>query len=294
MKDTVQTPRDLLCFWLDRQLDGDAKAWFAAQADKLGKAHADRDLYMAVSLVPRKIGKDDLDLTAEDLDAADAVRPGWDPSGWSTDQAARLALMLTSMADGEVFNRRLDQLCTTADVRELIVFFQGLPIYPEQTRYVDRAREGARTNMKAVFEAVAHRNPYAAENFALNAWNQMVLKAIFVGSALAPIKGLDERRNEELATTLVDYAHERWAASRAITPELWRMVAPYVDETLIEDLKRPLASEVAAERHAAVLALRESGDATAVSLLEDHQDLLRDVEEGRISWETVSRDMENP
>jgi len=294
MKDTVQTPRDLLCFWLDRQLDGDAKAWFAAQADKLGKAHADRDLYMAVSLVPRKIGKDDLDLTAEDLDAADAVRPGWDPSGWSTDQAARLALMLTSTADGETFNRRLDQLCTTADVRELIVFFQGLPIYPEQTRYVDRAREGARTNMKAVFEAVAHRNPYAAENFDLNAWNQMVLKAIFVGSALAPIKGLDERRNEELATTLVDYAHERWAASRAITPELWRMVAPYVDETLIEDLKRPLASEVAAERHAAVLALRESGDATAVSLLEDHQDLLRDVEEGRISWETVSRDMENP
>jgi len=294
MKDTVQTPRDLLCHWLDRQLYGDPKAWFGTQLEKLGQAHADRDLYMTVSLVPRKIGKDDLALTTEDLEAAEAVRPGWDPSGWSADQAARLALMLTPTADGEAFNRRLDQLCTTADVRELIVFYQGLPIYPEQTRYVDRAREGARTNMKAVFEAVAHRNPYAAENFDQNAWNQMVLKAIFVGSALAPIRGLDERRNEELATTLVDYAHERWAASRVITPELWRMVAPYVDETLVEDLKRPLASEVAAERQAAALALRENGNAAAISLLESHQDLLRDVEEGRISWETVSRDMENP
>jgi len=294
MKDNVQTPRELLCLWLDRQLDDDAKTWFAAQVEKLGQSDVDRDLYMAVSLVPRKIGKDDLALTPEDFEIADAIRPGWDPSGWSTDQAARLALMLTSTAEGEVFNRRLDQLCTTADVRELIVFYQGLPIYPEQTRYVDRAREGARTNMKAVFEAVAHRNPYAAENFDQNAWNQMVLKAIFVGSALAPIRGLDERRNDELATTLVDYAHERWAASRVITPELWRMVAPYVGEDLIEDLKRPLASEVAAERHAAVLALRESGHAAAVSLLEGHQDLLRDVEAGRISWETVSRDMENP
>ncbi len=294
MKDTVQTPRDQLCFWLDRQLGDAANEWFSAQISKLEETDADRELYMAVSLVPRKIGKDDLALGADDLEAADAIRPGWEPAGWSTDQAARLALMLTSSSDGETFNRRLDQLCTTADVRELIAFYQGLPIYPEQERYIDRAREGARTNMKAVFEAVAHRNPYPAENFDQNAWNQMVLKAIFVGSALAPIKGLDERRNEELATTLVDYAHERWAASRTITPELWRMVGPFADENIVEDLNRPLESGDTAERHAAVLALHESGHPDAVSLLDNHQDLLSNVEEGRISWETVSRDLENP
>ncbi len=39
-------------------------------------------------------------------------------------------------------------------------------LYPDQPRYVLRAAEGVRTNMKAVFEAVAHRNPYPSEQLA--------------------------------------------------------------------------------------------------------------------------------
>ncbi len=276
--------------WLQDQLSPDAWGWLSQTITRLENGGADRDLYLAVSLVPRKLGKADLVLNADDLAAADTARSGWRPAGWSVDQAARMVLMLSATPEGGEFARRLEQLCITADVRESIAFYQGLPLYPEPERYVARAGEGVRTNMKAVFEAVAHRNPYPAEHFSKNAWNQMVLKAIFVGSALNPIQGLDARRNRDLALTLIDYAHERWAASRTIAPELWRMIGPFAESGMIADLQRALASDMLVEREAAALALRESTHDDAATLLATVPDIDSNIEVGRVSWETVYRD----
>ena len=61
---------------------------------------------------------------------------------------------MAAARDEDGFPAKLEQLCNTADVRELIAFYQGLPLYPNQKAYVARAGEGARTKMKAVFEAV--------------------------------------------------------------------------------------------------------------------------------------------
>jgi hypothetical protein len=280
--------------WLQHQLSPEAADWLSMTASALADGGSDRDLYLAVSLVPRKLGKADLVLTAGDLKDADEARSGWRPVGWSVDQTARLVLMLQATPDGAEFSRRLEQLCITADVRESIAFYQGLPLYPDQARYVARAGEGLRTNMKAVFEAVAHNNPWPAEHFAQGTWNQMVLKAIFVGSRLDPVQGLDKRRNRDLATTLSDYAHERWAASRAISPELWRMIGPFADETLFEDLRRVLGSDLLVERQAAALALRESPHDGASALLKSVPELISGIEVGLISWETVCRDAPKP
>ena len=60
--------------------------------------------------------------------------------------------------------------------------------------------------------------PILGHYFDEHRWNHMVLKALFNGAALAPIQGLDERANPELAAMLRDYAHERWAADRAVSP----------------------------------------------------------------------------
>lgn len=285
-----ERPIELLRFWLQRQLPAEAWSWLSETMDNFAANGTDRALYMAVSLVPRKIGKADLNFSANDAEQAEASRPGWTMLGASVDQAARLALMLSATTDGEEFARRLEQLRITADVGELVAIYRGLPIYPDQRRYVAFAGEGLRTNMKSVFEAVAHRNPYPAENLAQDAWNQMVLKAVFVGSALDPIIGLDERRNPQLAQTLVDYAHERWAASRSITPELWRMIGPYADEAMIEDLRRPLTSDALVERQAAALALSECSDDKAVRLLDTIKDISTEIVAGRLSWGTISRD----
>jgi hypothetical protein len=180
-------PVELLREWLRRQLPGDAADWLESQV-AASRAATDRSLFVAISLVHRRIGKADLDLSAKDAAAADTARKGWHPTGWSLDQAARVFLLLAAGGTPDHFAARLEQLFATADVSELIAFYRGLPLYPDQPRYVDRAGEGVRTNMKAVFEAVAHGNPYPAEQFSESRWNQMILKALFIGSALQPIK----------------------------------------------------------------------------------------------------------
>ena len=280
-------PTQLLQKWLEARLPAVARAWLAEAATKLRNG-GDTDLYRSVSLVTRKIGKADLTLAPNELQQASAAREGWNPSDWSLDQAARIYLLLVSGTDGATFLRRLDQLCDTADIGELVAFYRGLPLYPDQPRYVLRAAEGIRTSMKAVFEAVAHRNPYPAEQLAEPAWNQMVLKTLFIGSTLHPIVGLDRRANPELARMLCDYAHERWSAGRPISPELWRCVGPYARGEMVRDLGRVLEKGTDPERTAAALALASSPDPEAAGLLSAYPELGHAVNEKKVSWQTLA------
>jgi hypothetical protein len=282
------TPESLLQRWLDERLDAAGKPWLDQAVASLAGGGSDRDLYRCVSLVVRKLGKAPLNLDAAALAAAALARPGWDPSRWTVDEAARVRLLLAADTGADGFVRRLDQLCATADVDELVAFYVGLPLYPYPQRHRQRAAEGVRTNMRVVFEAVAHRNPYPAEQMPEDAWNQMVLKTLFVGSTLAPIVGLDGRANATLARMLGDYAHERWSAARPVSPELWRCVGPFATGALLADLARVLDSGTLPERAAAVLALRASPDPEAASLLARHPALCDTVDSRGAAWATIT------
>ena len=281
------TATALLQQMLGRRLDAAAAAWLHESVASLRGGGNDRDLYRCVSLASRKLGKAPLAPDAASLAGAAQARLGWDPSPWTVDQTARVLLLLATEADGDRFAARLDALCATADVDELIAFHRGLPLYPDPPRHRARAAEGVRSNIRLVFEAVAHGNPYPAEQLADEAWNQMVLKALFVGSALHPIIGLDQRANPALARMLGDYARERWAARRTITPELWRCVGPYAHGALLQDLARVLDSGAEPERAAAVLALRERSDSDASAVLARHQTLQDAVTARGVDWTTV-------
>jgi hypothetical protein len=285
----ARTPLDLLISWLKGRLGEPARAWVEERAALLAAAPLDRDLAIAFGLAPRKVGKADLALDERELARAAEARPGWDPRDWSVDQAARLAFLLAhGGADPQGLHRRIEDLFATADVGEQVCLFRGLPLYPQPALYRTRAREGARTNMRTVFEAVAHRNPYPAEEFDQNAWNHMVLKALFVGSSLHPIQGLDARANQELATMLCDYAHERWAAGRPVSPELWRCVGRFADERAIADLERVLAKGSATERQAAALALCACPKEEAGRLVErEAPELAARIRGGEMSWRTL-------
>ena len=224
----AETPLDLLRRWVAAQA-GDQAAWFDEALTALGRSPVERDLHIIMGLAPRRLGKADLRLTEADLAAADAARPGWDPSGWSIDGTARVAALL-AFCGQRPFAETFKDLRRTADVAELIALYRGLPLYPEPEALDFEAGEGLRSNLRPVFEAIAHRNPFPRDHFDQHRWNHMVLKALFVGSALGPITGLDERANPELARILIDYARERWAAGRPVTPELWRPVRPFVDD----------------------------------------------------------------
>ena len=283
----IMTPGDALQHWLDARLDVAAAQWLRDAVASLTPRATDRDLFRCVSLASRKLGKAPLALNADELASAEKARTGWNPSSWTLDQAGRVRLLLVSTADSDTFVRQLDQLCATADVDELVAFYRGLPIYPDAPRHRLRAAEGLRTNMKVVFEAVLHHNPYPAEQLEQSAWNQMVLKALFVGSALDPIVGLDRRANATLARMLSDYAHERWAASRPVSPELWRCVGPFATGPMLADLARVLKSGTAPERASAVLALRSAKDPAAHILLEDHASLRDSVAAAGVDWSSV-------
>jgi len=283
------TPLQILESWLRARLPAPAMGWLQEQAGKLSTDTGDAGLYMAVSLVARKIGKDDLNATPEERQLADRARSGWDPTDWSLDQAARIHLLLSAGGDGARFSHRLDQLCATADIGELVAFYRGLPLYPDPPRHAERAAEGVRSNMKAVFQSVAQRNPYPSEQLSEGAWNQMVLKALFVGVKLDLIVGLDTRANPALARMLCDYAHERWAASRPISPELWRCVGPFATGPALEDLKRVLAMGTEHERAAAALALTSAKNPDAVALLKAHPALAASIGEGKLTWRSLAQ-----
>jgi hypothetical protein len=236
------------------------------------------------SLISRRVGKDRLELTAAEMQAASASRPGWDPRDWTLDQTARICLLISSTSDGIELSRRLDRLCSAADVGELVALYRGLPLYPDPQRYALRAAEGIRSNMRVVFEAVAHRNPYPSEQLDEPAWNQLVLKALFVGSALDPIVGLDARRNPNLAQMLCDYAHERWSAHRPVHPELWRCVGAFATGPVLDALRRPFEHGTAVEQQAAALALNDATDREATRLLQSNPALASAVRERKLSW----------
>jgi len=281
-------PSALLGRWLAERLPPGPAAWLETVAGRVRAAAGDRELYLAIGEVSRRVGREPLSITAAELREAQASRPGWDPRDWTRDQAARVRLLLESTADGELLARRLDTLCSAADVGELVAFYRGLPLYPDPARHVLRAAEGVRSNMRVVFEAVAHRNPYPAEQFAQAAWNQMVLKALFVGTRLDLIAGLDTRANPALARMLTDYAHERWAASRAVSPELWRCVGPFASGAVLDDFRRLLERGSYAERRAAALALADAKDDDARRLLESHAELAAAARAGRLDWESLA------
>lgn len=266
--------------WIIAASTPEAGQWFQLQLQTIRAGQQRRDVYKALGLAARKMGKADLALDAAALARAAELRPGWDPSGWSVDQAARVALLLASHATHASSNgaemdkataattgattfseadRRfvdmLEEFAASAEINELIALYQGLPLFPAARALEPRAREAIRSAMRPVFEAMAHRNPYPQEQFDQDAWNQMVVKTFFLDSPLWPIQGLEARGNPALARILVDLAHERWAAGRAISPELWRCVGPHADAAGVAAMQRVLDSGNEVEQLAVALAL---------------------------------------
>jgi hypothetical protein len=247
--------RRTLAEWLESRLQPPARDWLAQRRDLIREGDA-KALYLGIGLVGRKLPKDDLALSPDELRRAAEVRQGWDPSRWSVDQTARLLLLFEApLADEAAWTGALDTLFAAADVGEQVALYQGLPLYPFPEAHRFRATDGLRTNIKGVFEGVAHRNPYMAEQAIEASWNQMVLKTLFIGSTLRPIVGLDQRANATLAQMLIEYAHERWAAGRQVTPELWRCVGPFLNHGHAAEMERVLSSADVNERTAGALAL---------------------------------------
>lgn len=283
--------RELLEEWVRRAAPNEGVQWLWEKRATIAEGAPHRVFYTSFSAVPRYTGKEDLELSVSERAAANEARTGWRPESWSVDQAGRILLVLSlPHDDADAYRAVLDRVFEHADVGESVALCLALPLLPHPEWHLDRAAEGVRSNMTAVLAAVALRNPYPAEEFEDPAWNQMVLKAAFEGLPFHEICGLDDRANERLARMLVDYAHERWAADRPVSPDLWRPVGPFATGEVLGDLERVLTHDDLARREAAALALYQSSDDRAQEVLAGHPELFQAVSNGSLTWDSFAAD----
>ena len=280
--------------WLEARISTEHLDWLKTQCQKISSSNSDRELHITLGLIPRKLGRADLSLDKHDLAAANAVVHGWNPSTWSIDTAARIAV-LCKLADHnpERFKDIITDLCRNADLAEGIALYSGIALYPHSDDLDKLVGEGLRTNMRAVFEAIAHNNPYPARHFNENRWNHMVLKALFIDSRLAPIQDLEKRANAELATILCDYAHERWATERPVNVELWRCVGPFATGSMIGDLQKVTESRNPIEHQAGVLALSHSPQSIPQNTLSAYPETASNIARGSLTWSSLNIELQN-
>ena len=231
----------LLNLWLERAVPQDKLNWLTNKTVELAENPSDFLLFTSFSSVPRYIGKAKLELSKRDLAVANEICPGWVPSNWTIDQVGRTLLLLAlSTKDSDRYYSWVEKLSWAADVNEQIALYQSLALLSFPERFKLRAAEGVRSNMTSVFNAIALNNPYPARYLDESAWNQMVLKALFVESPLKSIYGLEKRNNPQLAQMLLDYANERLAAGRGVSSELWELAQvfqPQVTDSLAAEFQ---------------------------------------------------------
>jgi hypothetical protein len=255
--ESLKQVRRLLRGWLASRLAASAVAWLDEEAEG-AREGPEKRLFLAFSAAGRHAPKTPLGLSESERAQADRVRPRWEPDAWTREEAARTYLLLQrDSRNRDRWLREITMLFEHADLGEQVALYRALPVLPNPDALVDRCAEGIRSNVTDVFRAVAHRNPYPSENLPDAAWNQMVLKALFVEAGLAGVVGLAERGNPALARMLCDYAKERWAAGRTVPAEMWSVVGPHADSGGVEVLDRALTTGDDATKAAAAAALRQ-------------------------------------
>lgn len=183
-------------------------------------------IYTSFVAVNRILGKRLVSLKQTEKVQIEELMPAFDMSAWDVHRLARLTLLLSvEKQSSEEYVALIERLFQYADVNELVSLYSALPILEYPTQWKLRCAEGIRSNIGAVLEAIMYENPYPANYLDDNAWNQLVLKALFTDKELNRIVGLDRRINQALVSSLLDYADERAAAGRTVDPNLWKLVA---------------------------------------------------------------------
>jgi hypothetical protein len=207
-------------------------------------------------------------------------------SGWSLVKLVRV-YWLTSLNHSvkDDYIKIINTLFETAENNEAVALVASLSFldFPEQ--WILHATNAVRSNIGVVFDAIAFENPYPKQYFSELAWNQMVLKCIFNDKPIQNINGLIERLNKELAYSISNLAHERWAANRTIPAHSWRLVCKYVDAIILEDIKKLFSSPNENDQMAAALVCYNSDFQAAKMELQKNVKWKDNIQ--KLSWENV-------
>ncbi|MEM8954893.1 MAG: EboA domain-containing protein [Verrucomicrobiota bacterium] len=212
--------------------------------------------------------------------------------GRGPDQIARQILLLElAKHPRDTYLATLESLLGAADIREAVVILQTFPHLPEPEALVPLAREATRSNVVDIFDAIALDNTFPKDHFPEDAWNQLVLKALFIDRPLYRITGLDHRANPTLAKAISNLAHERWAAGREINPEAWRCCTPFIATGTISTDLQSLASRRSIDKQALALVLHQAGPDQLPDLRPSVQTDIDDVETEKLTWKSLGESL---
>ncbi len=281
--------KELFLEMLTARLDEKGIGWLNKVLENLTKNPIPREFYMQFNLAPRFVGKDQLVITEIEREDLAKLVNDFNLNDWSTEMLVRnLILLYLPFEDKPTSLTILKNLFETAGLEESVALYSGIYLWPICEDLGDRGAEGIRTNMVAVFDAIALNNPFPKDCFNEIAWNQMVLKAFFMERPVYKIMGVDGRQNKQLARMISDYAHERWAAGRVTMPEMWRFVVGYLDNQIVKDLERMLQNEDKLQQQAALLACTQSDHISATELLTKYSALNKDLS-SELSWIDIGK-----
>ena len=144
------------------------------------------------------------------------------PEYFTQDIAARLTFLvgLSELLAPAELRDVVTTLYRTGSDREQISVLRALPFLPGGQSLVELAREASRTNDVAVFSALACDSTYPTRHLPDPAFEQLVLKALFMGVPLTRIVHVESRVTAELQRMIGDFADERRAAGRAVPSDV--------------------------------------------------------------------------
>ncbi|MBI4512180.1 MAG: EboA domain-containing protein [Deltaproteobacteria bacterium] len=228
--------RSMLQGLLERRLSERGRRWLEGEM-------RGGELLLSFPQVSRKVGSAPLELDEKEGEESMRLGIGW-PVARSVDELARVLLLLeragsptseragspTSERAGSPTSERAGPPTSApsaeaslaqgaflqGDNKERCAVLRALPLMPTPKAHVPLAAEAMRTHVTDVFEALACENPFAASHLAEAQFNQLVMKAVFLGIPVARILGLGGRKNPELARMAGDHAREREAAGRSV------------------------------------------------------------------------------
>ena len=273
---------------ISRHLPEPTWDWLSQKAAAIKTCATTTELNTAFVLIPRKTGRQPLELTNDESLQVEALAPASSFSGWTIDRLCRVwLLMQVPAADERTYHSSIQNLFNAAEMNELVALYSALPFWAYPTAWKQQCAEGIRGNIGSVLEAIMYDNPYPAEYLDENAWNQLVLKAFFTEKDINRVAGIDKRANQKLADTLLDYVSERWAAGRTVSPQLWRLVGPFINQNTMPYLQKLFASDNIAERQAAALACNASGYQPGKQLVEQYPDLTEQLKNNELNWNNI-------
>lgn len=226
--------------------------WFNAALEKIRNSNDGQETQLLCSaMASRKLGSEKMPTEINQTPL----------NYWHTDELARVIFLDTySVAAGVNLYDVTWHAYKFGDENEKTAYIKGLSLIDKKGELLDIAIHTGRTNNVSLFSAMALYNPYPAQFYDDRAFEQLVLKTLFMDLNINHIVDLQTRLQKTLSEKCMDLVRERIAADRSPPVSIWLAIhTPHLDEKSLELYLSYLDNIEIEHRYYSLLALKTNG-----------------------------------